>query len=137
VETDNLIGSLFEAKFVTAVGGMCNVDVNKQLLLSSANARKKYGLYLEEQKKNAADAVLSLESKALTDETAQLKSKKQKLKTDRVALTASADEFAQKAEKEHKLTLIAKSNAMRKAGKEKDTEVEQQLNAKLLKVSNC
>jgi hypothetical protein len=51
-----------------------------------------------------------------------------------VALTAGADEFAEKVEKEHQLALIAKSNVMRKAAKEKDaelTEVEQQLNAKL------
>jgi uncharacterized coiled-coil DUF342 family protein len=78
--------------------------------------------------------------KALSDEAAELKSKKQKLETDMVALTASADEFAEKAEKEHQLTLIAKSNAMRKAAKEKDVEleeVEQQLNAKLLELSNC
>jgi hypothetical protein len=57
VEVDNLIGSTFEAKrmvcdHTAAVGGICNIDVdNKQLLLSCSNARQKYGLYLEEQKR--------------------------------------------------------------------------------------
>jgi hypothetical protein len=51
-----------------AVGGICNIDVdNKQLLLSCSNARQKYGLYLEEQKKNAADAVIMQKRKALSD----------------------------------------------------------------------
>jgi hypothetical protein len=42
VETDNLIGSTFEAKrlvcdHTAAVGGICNIDVdNKQLLMSCA-----------------------------------------------------------------------------------------------------
>jgi seryl-tRNA synthetase len=78
--------------------------------------------------------------KALDDETAELKKKKQKLETDMEALLASADDFAEKAEKNHQLTLIAKSNAMRKAAKEKAAEikeVEQQLNTKLLELSNC
>jgi predicted nucleic acid-binding Zn-ribbon protein len=35
--------------------------------------------------------------KALSDEAADMKSKKQKLETDVVALTASADELAEKA----------------------------------------
>jgi len=35
------------------------------------------------------------------------------------SLTKDADEFAVKAEKEHKLTLITKSNAMRCAAKKK------------------
>jgi hypothetical protein len=44
--------------------------------------------------------------KALDDETAELKKKKQKLETDMEALLASADDFAEKAEKNHQLTLI-------------------------------
>jgi hypothetical protein len=146
VETDNLIGSTFEAKHLVcdhtaAVGGICIIDVdNKQLLMLCANARKRYSVYLENQKKNAADAAVMQKRKALDDETAELKKKKQKLETDMEALLASADDFAEKAEKNHQLTLIAKSNAMRKAAKEKAAEikeVEQQLNTKLLELSNC
>jgi len=34
-------------------------------------------------------------------------------------LTKDADEFADKAEKQHKLTLISKANAVRRAAKKK------------------
>jgi len=46
---------------------------------------------------------------------------------------------ADQAEKQHKLTLIAKSNVMRKSAREKEAElnaVEQQLQNKLLQLSN-
>jgi seryl-tRNA synthetase len=86
------------------------------------------------------DAVIMQKRKTLSDEVAELKSKEQKLETDMVVQTASADEFAERAKKEREFTLIAKSNAMRKAVKEKDVEreeVERQLNAKLLELGNC
>ena len=54
------------------------------------------------------------------------------------SLTKDADEFAVKAEKEHKLTLITKSNAMRCAAKKSDelTVVSQQLHSNLLELKN-
>jgi Skp family chaperone for outer membrane proteins len=123
------------------VGGICNTDVIRSSYYCHIPMPDRSMVSsLKNKKKNAADAVIMQKRKALTDEAAELKSKKQKLETDMVALTASADEFAEKAEKEHKLTLIAKSNAMRKAANEKDLEleeVEQQLNAKLLELINC
>jgi len=36
----------------------------------------------------------------------------------------SADEFAEKAEKQHTVSFITKSNALRKAAKKKDSELE-------------
>ena len=54
-------------------------------------------------------------------------------------MTAAADDFADQAENQHKLTLIAKSNVMRKSAREKEAElnaVEQQLQDKLLQLSS-
>ena len=45
----------------------------------------------------------------MADEVDQLKTKKQKLQTDRDSLAAAADEFAEQAEKKQQVTLIAKS----------------------------
>jgi len=62
-----------------------------------------------------------------------LKSKKRKIKTDQETLLNAADNYAEEAEHRHKITLIAKSDAMRKVAKEKDLElkaIEQQLNEK-------
>jgi len=58
---------------------------------------------------------------------------------DKDSLTAAADDFADQAEKRHKLTLIANSNAMRKSAREKEAElnaVEQQLQDEQLQLSN-
>jgi len=55
-------------------------------------------------------------------------------------VAAAADEFAEQAETKHQLTLIAKFNAMRKSGREKETElkaVDEQLHDRLLQLSNC
>jgi hypothetical protein len=64
-----------------------------------------------------------------------LKEKKRKILADRDSLMSALDEFAEQAENKHQVTLIAKSNAMRKSGKLKEAElqaVNQQLQDKLL-----
>jgi len=61
-------------------------------------------------------------------------------KTDKESLLTSADEFAEKAEKQHNVSFITKSNALRKAAKEKYSELklmDQHLTDKLLQISNC
>ena len=68
-----------------------------------------------------------------------MKRQKVALEQDVYSLTTDADEFAIKAEKEHKVTLITKSNAMRRAAKEKSDElkvVAEQLDSKLLELKN-
>ena len=64
-----------------------------------------------------------------------MKSKMRKIETDN-----AADNYAEEAEHRHRITLIAKSYATRKAAKEKDLElkaVEQRLNEKVLELNNC
>lgn len=68
------------------------------------------------------------------DEAEELKSKKKTIERNRDALVKSADEFADKAESSYNLEYISKSNALRRAGKEKDKEllaINEQLNTKL------
>ena len=53
----------------------------------------------------------------MSGEVDKLKTKRQKLETDRSeSLLAAADDHAEKAGCSHKLTLIAKSNAMTEEG---------------------
>lgn len=146
MEVDNMSASTFVAKrlicdHIRTVGGILNVDIqNKQLQLSCATARQKYASHLEDQKRQKVDQKKGQKRKALADEVDQLKSKKQQLQTDTDSLAAAADEFAEKAEKHRNLTLIAKSNAMRKSAREKEVElkaVDQQLHDTLLQLSNC
>jgi len=102
------------------VGGITNIDItNKRLLISCSSARQKYVAHLEDEKKKSAATAVGKKRKAVEDEIGELKIKRLKVQTDVDALTKAADDFADKAEKEHKLTLIAQSNAMRRAAKEK------------------
>ena len=79
--------------------------------------------------------------KALNDEIEELKSKKRCVQKDVDAMNASADDYAEKAEKTHKLTWTAKSNSFPRSAKEKTPEqlkaVNEQLDAKLLQLKNC
>jgi len=122
MKTDNLACDTFEARrlvcdHVAVVGVIQNIDVkNKQLLSSCSNAIHRYRTFLEDQKKEQAKAASAGKRKAVNDEVDQLKNR------------------------QHNVSLITKSNALRKAAKEKDSElklVDQQLTDKLLQLSNC
>ena len=71
----------------------------------------------------------------------KLKNKKRCLKKDVDAMTSSVEEYAEKAEKTHQRTWIAKSNSLQRSAKEKTAELkavdEQQLDEKLLQLKNC
>ena len=102
-----------------------NIDIqNKQLHVSCSTAQQRYFSYVDDEKKVNEDEGNSCQRKAFADEVDDLKSKKQKLQIDKDSLTAAADDFADQAEKQQKLTLIAKSNAMRKSAREKKSRVE-------------
>ena len=81
---------------MTAVTELQNIDTSaKQLLLA---ARHKYGAYLEdERRKEESSGRGEIKRKALNDEIEELKNKKTCLQKDVVAMTASADEYAEKA----------------------------------------
>ena len=53
-----------------------------------------------------------------------MKEKKRRLETDFEALKNSADSYAEKAESTGRLTLIAKSNGMRRTAREKREQIE-------------
>jgi len=62
---------------------------------------------------------------AVDDEIQSLKRRKLELSTDTDSLTASADQLAEKAESSRSrvMSILVKSNAMRKACKEKTAEM--------------
>ena len=72
-------------------------------------------------------------------EVASLKKRKLAVETDIQSLTKDADDLADKAEKQHKVTLITNSNVMRRAAKDKSAELavlSQELDSKLLELKN-
>jgi len=56
-------------------------------------------------------------NQALSGEVSALKVKRRAQQTDAEALSASADDFADQAEKLQKLPLLAKANGMRRAAR--------------------
>ena len=61
--------------------------------------------------------------KLLNDEIEELQKKKRFLHTDIDSLTASADEYAEKAEQTQQVSWLTKSNSFRRSVKEKSTEM--------------
>ena len=53
------------------------------------------------------------------DDIVEIKAKKKRLEDDIETLTKSAEEYADQAESKGKVTLITKSNALRRSAKEK------------------
>ena len=62
---------------------------------------------------------------ALSDEVSELKVKRRAQQTDAEVLSASADDFADQAEKLQKLPLLAKANDMRRAAREKADQLKE------------
>ena len=146
VEADNMTGQTLIARrlvcdHVNACGGVMNVDVtSKQLLISCSSARHKYFAHLEDEKKKHGNDERNRKRKCIEDEVDSLRKKKVAYEKDVESLTTDADNLAVKAEKEANVTLITKSNAMRRGAKEKADElavINQQLDSKLLELKNC
>jgi isocitrate/isopropylmalate dehydrogenase len=69
----------------------------------------------EEKEKNKKNA----RKRVIMDDIVEIKAKKKRLEDDIETLTTSAEEYADQAESKGKVTLITKSNALRRSAKEK------------------
>lgn len=124
---------------IRSVGGVTNVQLTKELLISVSGARQRYHSYLDDQKR-ATDKEKSVQKrKALADELDELKKKRARVENDISALEKSADEYADKAESTGKLTFITKSNSLRRTAKEKKAslqDLEKQIDEKLAEMKH-
>ncbi|KAK1898782.1 Occludin [Dissostichus eleginoides] len=93
---------------IRSVGGVTNVQLTKELLISVSGARQRYHSYLDDQKRANAKEKGVQKRKALADELDELKKKRARVQNDIGALEKSADEYADKAESSGKLTFITK-----------------------------
>lgn len=106
------------------VGGVGNVTMTKELLHSASCARQRYHAFLDDEKKKKELGQQALKRKAAQDELDQLKTKRKKIQANIEALLKSADELAMEAEATDNMSTLSKSNALRKAVKEKEKELE-------------
>ena len=104
-------------------GGVDNVQVTKELLLSASSARRKYQNYLDDEKAKAAAATHSKKRKADLEELQELKSKRRRDQESIASMVRSADEYALEAEVQGKLSLLTKSNALRQGAKERNQQL--------------
>ncbi|KAK0133126.1 hypothetical protein N1851_031497 [Merluccius polli] len=134
IEVENLSEENYRAQITIAdhlrvVGGIQNVVVDKELLLSVRHQDFDQRTQSEGQQRGQKPKVL------LEEIEDSKKSKKKRLENNVQALTSSANRYALKAESEGKLNMIAKSNSLRQEAKEKTEavkEVDRLLNEKLL-----
>lgn len=108
---------------VRSVGSVLNVVFFKELLLPTASGRQRYHTALDEKRRENEATRRSERKRSLLEEISTLKEMKRRLDTDFQALKHSADSYTDKAESAGRLTLIAKSNGMRRTAREKQEQI--------------
>jgi hypothetical protein len=108
---------------IRSVGGLMNVVISKALLAAASGSRQRYQMDQDRNKSMKVADQQSMKRKADEEELTLLKAKKQRLVCDIESLKKSADSFADQAEKNGDLTLITKSNSMRRSATEKKKEL--------------
>ncbi|XP_022241403.1 uncharacterized protein LOC111085733 [Limulus polyphemus] len=119
--------------------GYQNLSVDKKLLLSAASARQKYMAYLEEEKRAKAQASTQTLKRNLEDEVDVVRKRKRQIEIDVNKLLRSADTLAKQAEDRGSLTMLSKSNSLRRIAQEKQellNGVSKKLEDKLLLIKN-
>ncbi|KAK7880781.1 hypothetical protein WMY93_032594 [Mugilogobius chulae] len=106
---------------VQHVGGLCNIDYSKELLMSAADAKEKYDRYCEDHLRLQKNKQNVKKRKRFEEEVREIRMKKQKVEEDIKDLLKSADKKAEKAEKQGNLSFLSKSNELRRAAKKKQT----------------
>ena len=93
-------------------------------IAAASAGRQRYSAYLEEQKKEQQQAFKNRKWKIVFEEKAEFEKKEKRLASEISALQLDADSLAKEAEEKSKLVLVTKSNALRKAAKEKERALE-------------
>ena len=140
LQEDTFVAQRLVHDHITAVGGIMGVSLDKDLLRSCVASRARYQAYLDDTAKAKATDESTRKRKSVVDEIDELKSKRRQLECDLTELLKSADTYSVRAEAERNFSLVAKSNALRKAahGKEKDLKkVSEQLDDKLKLLKDC
>ena len=107
---------------IRCIGGLPNMTISKELLISARGAYQKYMNELEEKKIAAEKKKSNLKRKAAEEELSSIKKRLKQLESDRQYLTESADKTSLDAEKKANLSLLSKANCLRERAREKTAE---------------
>lgn len=126
IQEDTIVARRLICDFVAMHGGVTQVPLTKELMASVGAARSKYRLFLDQERvrkeKEAQGQKRKLAEQALED----LKKRKMSLEDVSSCLAREADALAEEAESRagsKMAQLLSKSNALRRAHKEKVAEV--------------
>lgn len=122
---------------VSKAGGILNVAITKELRKSVAAAHNRCRAYLEDTKKQVREQTKASKRSHIEEEIESIKTKKRRLEATIADLTACADKYALRAEATSDITLIVKSNSLRKTANEKSLELadmDESLKGKLLEL---
>lgn len=108
---------------VERAGGILNVPISKELRVAVSAARQHYSAHLESQKKQCQENSQQTKRQKIMEEVEGLQMKKKKLEAVVADLTASADEYAEKAEATADIKKVVKSNSLRKTARAKAEEL--------------
>ena len=113
-----------------STGGKVSDNITPAHLAAGASGRQRYQQYLDEQKKSVKE---QKGKKRKAEEVEDLRAKQKRLQISIKALTESAEQYADDAERTGEVALIAQSNAYRRSAREKAKELsnlELQISAK-------
>ena len=135
-QTKSLIARRLIKDHIIQAGGILQVSITKQMMISVRSARSRYSQYLADKKECEVKERAQMKRKAELDAIEELRMKTKRLKSDIDALHISVKKYAEKCETTGDLTYIAKSNSLRRTADEKEEElkkVNEELDAKIEK----
>lgn len=130
LKAHSLIAQRVIIDHVKYVGGIKNVLLTKDLLLSCKMARQKYEVYLEKERQKRKSEVERNKRKAQIDVIDEIKIKKRRLESDINGLTKAADDLYVKAEQTGKIMFVTQGNSFKRSVKEKEGQLKE-INDKL------
>ena len=108
---------------IQSLGVLMEQCITSEMLKHCKSAHSRYKTHMEDKKLNKKSEK-ERKRKAIGEELNQSQRKKQKLEATPANLSKEADQLAVDAEKNSKMDLLVKSNALRSKAKEKRAEVE-------------
>lgn len=127
VETDNMqeetmVAHRLVCDYVHLHGGVTKVPLTKELLVSVGAARSRYRIFLDQQRARKESEARTQKRKLAEEYLTELKRKKTTVQEVSTCLAREADMLAEEAEGKSgskMAQLLSKSNALRRASKEK------------------
>ena len=113
-QTKSLIARRLIKDHIIQAGGILQVSITKQMMISVRSARSRYSQYLADKKECEVKKRAQMKRKAELDGIEELRMKTKRLKSDIDALHISVKKYAEKCETTGDLTYIAKSNSLRR-----------------------